>query len=209
MQETDQKSRTIALGLLLAAVLIFVGYFALAKTGVLKVPQSSTSVSQKGDVPGAPIGGPQAGRMGMAGGMGPGGGGHGPGCPTTQVGQALSADVLAGHGTLAKGGTGAQLNTVYPDGPGAKAGLKSGDIVAKCNDQETTCPQGLLKVLSAADPQKPVKLDIERKGKPMTLTVKPGLISLGAGPAMGPAIPTAKEALTPATKPVPQAPVGK
>jgi S1-C subfamily serine protease len=162
MQETDGKSQKIALGLIVIAVVIGLGMYSLLELGVIKsnnIASKPTVKAQSAQDDGMPPGGP---------------GSSGSNCPSTQVGEILGAEMLHGHGTLANGGSGAMLETVNSKGPGAKAGLKDGDVVSSCNGTQTTCPSGLLKALQTADTTKPIKLDIERAGKPMTITVEPG-----------------------------------
>lgn len=176
MQEADGKSQKIAVALIIAAVVIFVGYYALSQTGVIKASPGPAIHASGGPAQASGDNcGPGQGSSGsMAGGS-----------PVAQVGSLLDAEVFAGHGALSSGGSGAQITSVNAGGPAEKAGIKDGDVVASCNGQETSCPQTLLGALQSADAKKPITLQVDRGGKLVTVTMKPGALSAGDGAAQG------------------------
>lgn len=92
-------------------------------------------------------------------------------CPVSQVGEMLGVEVVKGHAPTASGGSGAGIQSVTPGGVAAKSGLLGGDVVTAANGRPTSCPRDLLEALSTSFPKKPVALDIERRGKPMKITI--------------------------------------
>jgi len=92
-------------------------------------------------------------------------------CPVSQVGSMLGVEVLKGHAPTASGGSGAGIQSVTPEGIGAKAGLQAGDVVVSANNLGTSCPRDLLEALSAFWPKGPVTLSVERKGEPLKIVI--------------------------------------
>lgn len=70
--------------------------------------------------------------------------------------------------------SGVVISEVMDNGPGAKAGLKSGDIVLKMNGTEVNSTGAFRNAVAAAGVGATVKLDLLRDGKPMTLEAKLG-----------------------------------
>ena len=68
---------------------------------------------------------------------------------------------------------GALVQSVLPDGPAQKAGLRRGDLVIGVGDQRVSDPQNLLEVVDAARIGAPLPLKLLRSGKEITLSVKP------------------------------------
>ncbi len=68
------------------------------------------------------------------------------------------------------------LITDVPDGPAAKAGLKSGDVVLKFGDKPIKDTQELVKIVADTEVGKNVDVEIFRDGKEMTLPVEIGLL---------------------------------
>jgi serine protease Do len=66
------------------------------------------------------------------------------------------------------------VSDVVDTGPGAKAGLKSGDVVMKLNGKELDSTGEFRNAIAAAGAGASVKLDIVRDGKPMTIDAKLG-----------------------------------
>jgi S1-C subfamily serine protease len=64
---------------------------------------------------------------------------------------------------------------VVPDGPAAKVGVKTGDIIVAINDQPATVPRIVSKQISAADPGSDVKLRLLRDGAPLEVHVTAGV----------------------------------
>lgn len=71
----------------------------------------------------------------------------------------------------AKVGHGVVVNNVFPDTPGAKAGLKPGDVIVKVQGQEVGSPQQLQGLVERLPAGKPYEFVVMRDGKPMDLNV--------------------------------------
>ena len=69
---------------------------------------------------------------------------------------------------------GALVANVEPGGPAAKAGLKSGDVILKFNDQPIVASSDLPALLGLATPGDKASLEIWRQGKRETLSAKLG-----------------------------------
>jgi len=69
---------------------------------------------------------------------------------------------------------GALVSSVEEGGPGAKAGLKSGDVILKLNGQPIVASTDLPAMLGQAKPGETAKLEIWRQGKREELTAKLG-----------------------------------
>jgi serine protease Do len=70
-----------------------------------------------------------------------------------------------------KNASGALISQVEPDSPGAKAGLKSGDVITELNSQPVTDAGSLQVEIGQKQPGSTIKLGIMRDGKSMTLPV--------------------------------------
>ena len=68
---------------------------------------------------------------------------------------------------------GALVQSVLPEGPAEKAGLRRGDLVIGVRDQAVLDPQQLLEVVDAAPIGDPLPLQLLRNGRELTLSVKP------------------------------------
>ena len=68
------------------------------------------------------------------------------------------------------------LITDVPDGPAAKAGLKSGDVVLKFGGEPIEDTRELVKIVADSEVGKSVDVVIFRSGKEMTLPVEVGLL---------------------------------
>lgn len=84
----------------------------------------------------------------------PSGGGHGPGCPQTQVSALLGIMIANPHGIL--------VARVTPGGPAAEAGIVRGDSIVECDGEPVTCPSKLLPLLERGEERRPVKLTVLR-----------------------------------------------
>jgi len=69
---------------------------------------------------------------------------------------------------------GAVVNDVSPDGPGAKAGLQSGDVVVAIDGAKVEDFNELTLAVVSHTPGSTVTLDVIRNGKPMKVSVKLG-----------------------------------
>lgn len=75
---------------------------------------------------------------------------------------------------------------VAPDGPAAKAGLRAGDIVVRCDGQPTPDAQQFRKQVAAAAPGSKAELEVVRDGKQRSLTVELGEPPVTRRPATQP-----------------------
>ncbi|GMV83937.1 MAG: hypothetical protein AMXMBFR7_51210 [Planctomycetota bacterium] len=71
-------------------------------------------------------------------------------------------------------GTGVRLQSVTPDGPADRAGLKAGDKIVKLGAQEVKDAESYLRAIEALKPGEPVAVEIERAGARQTLELTPG-----------------------------------
>jgi len=67
---------------------------------------------------------------------------------------------------------GALIGDVLPNGPAAEAGLKPGDIVVKFGKTDIRDVQQLRNLAAATEPGTKVKVEVERKGKPLTVSLR-------------------------------------
>jgi serine protease Do len=77
---------------------------------------------------------------------------------------------------------GALVNQVQRGGAAERAGLKSGDVIRKVNDQPVVTAADLQAVVAVAKPGEKVSLDILREGKPVRLSAVLGNASDKAAP---------------------------
>jgi serine protease Do len=82
-----------------------------------------------------------------------------------------------------KGTKGALIAQPQPNGPAAKAGIKSGDIITSLNGDAVENPRTLSKKIAAAAPGVPIKLVVFRPGNEETVQV-----TLGELPSKDPAV---------------------
>jgi Do/DeqQ family serine protease len=85
------------------------------------------------------------------------------------TGEGVTADIATSMG-LAKPG-GVVVQTLYPDGPADKAGLKAGDIVVGVNDRDVMDPGGLRFRLATLAVGTTAKINVIRKGEAVDLSV--------------------------------------
>jgi len=70
--------------------------------------------------------------------------------------------------------TGALIAEPQVDGPAAKAGLKSGDVITSVDAAEVKDPRDLARKIAASGPEKTVRLGIVRDGQERTISVTLG-----------------------------------
>lgn len=86
---------------------------------------------------------------------------------------------------------GALVGKVMPDSPAEKAGLRTGDIVRKVEGESVRDSGALRNRIAGMLPESSIKIDIERRGKPETVTMKIGQRPDDEGAAAGPSSQTA------------------
>lgn len=69
---------------------------------------------------------------------------------------------------------GVRIERIYPSGPAARAGLRSGDVVVRVSDQQIADPQTMADAIAAVQPGEQVELIVLRGGQEQTITVRPG-----------------------------------
>jgi serine protease Do len=69
-------------------------------------------------------------------------------------------------------GNGAYVARVMPDAPGAKAGVKSGDVVIAVADKPVYDPDDVIQAVQATPVGEKIPLTVLRKGKKVTLTLE-------------------------------------
>ncbi len=67
---------------------------------------------------------------------------------------------------------GALVANVLPDGPAAKAGIESGDVIVSIDGQKIDGPRQLTRRIGAIAPGETASLNVIRDGKPVTLSLK-------------------------------------
>ena len=70
---------------------------------------------------------------------------------------------------------GALVADLVPDGPSARAGLRSGDLVLKVDGHPVTSAGDLTRQVALAKAGDEIRLDVRRDGRPMTLNIRSGL----------------------------------
>lgn len=84
------------------------------------------------------------------------------------LGVALADQTAAGTSHL----SGATVRDVFPDGPAARAGLRSGDVIVALNGHTVSGVTDLQTALRSARPQPEVAVQVRRNGQPQTLNVR-------------------------------------
>ncbi|HLZ73532.1 Do family serine endopeptidase [Phenylobacterium sp.] len=70
---------------------------------------------------------------------------------------------------------GALVADVVPDGPSARAGVRSGDLVLKVNGHAVTSSGDLTRQVAMVKAGDPIQIEIRRDGRPQALTIRSGL----------------------------------
>jgi S1-C subfamily serine protease len=69
--------------------------------------------------------------------------------------------------------SGALVQSVLPDSPAQRAGLRRGDLIIQAGEDTIRDPQDLLKQVDQAEIDQPLRLQILRNGGDLQLSVKP------------------------------------
>jgi S1-C subfamily serine protease len=83
-------------------------------------------------------------------------------------------------GNQAESQRGALIANIVPDGPAAQAGIQSGDVITRANDQEIRSFDDLLSVIAFHRPGDQLQMTLLRDGQEQTVTV-----TLGERPSGG------------------------
>jgi serine protease Do len=86
--------------------------------------------------------------------------------------QNVTADIAESQGIQAHHG--ALVGDVTAGGPGAAAGIQTGDIIESVNGKPVSSAADLSQVTAMTQPGDPLHIKILRNGKPLTLTAKAG-----------------------------------
>ena len=77
--------------------------------------------------------------------------------------------------------SGVHLLRVYPSGPAARAGLRSGDIVVQAGDQRIERPEDLADAVSQREPGDDLELTVVRNGQQIQVTARLGSLAAFLG----------------------------
>ena len=105
--------------------------------------------------------------------IGPGGGG--PPVPGMQLpqGAVVSLDLLGGFGVrLADADGGVRVTDLRAGSQAANLGIQIGDIISQINGHQIAKLDEAKQILTNADETKSPKIEVTRKGKPLTLSSK-------------------------------------
>jgi hypothetical protein len=69
---------------------------------------------------------------------------------------------------------GAEVSQVYPNGPAARAGLRTGDVIVQVNGQKVDDPAELVALVHEMKPQSQAELEVLRDNKPIKVPVTLG-----------------------------------
>ncbi len=86
--------------------------------------------------------------------------------------QPLTSDLATSFGV--KDGKGGLVSDVAPDGPAARGGLRSGDVIVQFNGRPVEDPSALARAVAVAKPGESAKLTVWRDRQQQTLEVKLG-----------------------------------
>ena len=92
-----------------------------------------------------------------------------------------------------KTAAGALVNSVEKDGPAAKAGVESGDIIIKVDNREVRTSNDLPRIITAVRPGSKVMLTVWRKGAPREIGVTVAEMKEDAAPQSRRTTPAPKE----------------
>jgi Do/DeqQ family serine protease len=86
------------------------------------------------------------------------------------TGEALTADIALSLGFEKPGGV--VVKELYPDGPGARAGLKPGDVLVAINGRDVLDPQGMTFRLATLPIGKTADVTVMRRGEKLQVPIK-------------------------------------
>jgi membrane-associated protease RseP (regulator of RpoE activity) len=92
----------------------------------------------------------------------------------TQAGARPPATSGAANLNPANDEKGAAISQVYPNGPAARAGLRSGDVIIQVNGQKVDDAAELVSLVHEMKPQTQANLDVVRENKPIKVPVTLG-----------------------------------
>jgi serine protease Do len=95
--------------------------------------------------------------------------------------QSVSEDLAETYGV--KGGTGARVASLAPDGPAAKGGIQQGDVIVRFDGKDVITMRGLPRLVSQTQIGKEVEIEVSRKGERKTFRVTIGRLAEEARPA--------------------------
>lgn len=84
----------------------------------------------------------------------------------------VSTNILYSNGQERDYGMGIEIDSLKPNGPAQKSGLKEKDIIIKYNNQEIESPSQLMELISNTRPNTTVPLLILRAGRQITIPVR-------------------------------------
>lgn len=91
-----------------------------------------------------------------------------------QATEVPTIDLLDGFGLkLGDTGDGLRVTDLKQNTPADKIGLAVGDIIVKCNGKELKKLDEARKIFTELDKSKPLRLEVTRRGEPLTLTLPP------------------------------------
>ena len=72
-----------------------------------------------------------------------------------------------------RNGSGAKVRSVMPAGPAARAGVQAGDVIVAAAGQAVADPAALIQVVSRHGVGRPLRLELERDGRTLEVSVTP------------------------------------
>lgn len=75
--------------------------------------------------------------------------------------------------TKPREGSGAAISGIYPSGPAARAGLYSGDVIVKIEQQAVSTPAEAAEAIRKLSLDQPVEMTVRREGEELTVSLQP------------------------------------